>query len=139
MARPAHAKAHADCPNGVTSWDACDRAVRERMGPCQASTEKGEPCSNLAASVYGDLGYCGQHYGSVVERSKRQEKERAHRDALLVRIDAALAWREGHPSVWDQMPEGWRPGEPLRANPAKVSLIWSASSGAPPPAGRSTR
>ncbi len=86
----------------MTSWDRCDLAEKIKFGQCRAITGDKEPnpCGNWAINVYG---WCGVHYGSELERVKREERANLSREERNERIETYLAWRETHPSVWDRM------------------------------------
>lgn len=145
MAREPHKKVHPDCPNGATTWAACDRAALEARGRCVALTEKATECSNWATDEYDGRGYCGVHYGSRVNAALEEARVARRREEMSIRIDAALAWHEEHPSVHDPMPREWwsrgesnpvaadAPGatQPSHGRANRPRVLWSASSGEP--------
>lgn len=104
--RPLHKAVHAPCPNGATSWDACDKAAQEARGRCSALTKEAEECSNWSIDEHDGRGYCGQHYASAVQRELDRERKEVKRVELDDRITAYLAWRETHPGVWERMADG---------------------------------
>jgi hypothetical protein len=95
-------------------------------------TEREEPCDNWSVSEYDGHGYCGQHFASRVNAGIKATQEASRMAEIAVRIDAFLAWKVGHPSVWDPMPAGWT-GEPVPVPVVRSRVTWSASSGLPCP------
>lgn len=140
MPRAPHKKAHAECPNGATTWGDCEKAEKEARGRCVAMTEAGNECSNWAIDEYEDRGYCGQHYESAVNRALKRRKEEVRQAALRVGIEEHQAFTREHPSVWCSRPAGWRPGDrvadcvcqgetpPVRKG-GRGRVLWSARTG----------
>lgn len=102
--RPLHRIAHPECPQGVKSWDACDRAVLEARGRCVALTEKEDECPNWAVAEFEERGYCGQHYASRVNAAMAATRAATRKAELDQRIEAYIAWTAEHPSILDRMP-----------------------------------
>lgn len=103
MPRLSHAKGHPTCQ--FTSWAACDKAQQARWGQCTAVTGDREPSPCIRWAV-SEVGLCGQHYASVIERKRKVAKQAARIADMNARADAHMAWTKGHPSVWDN------PGDP---------------------------
>lgn len=99
--RSPHRKAHDPCPWGATSWGACEQAQKEARGRCRAMTERETECTNWSVEEYEGKGYCGQHYGSIVNRGIERARAERERAALDARIDSYMEWKKDHPSVWD--------------------------------------
>jgi hypothetical protein len=125
-ARKAHKAVHDPCPHGATSWAACEQAAKEARGRCTALTERESECTNWATDEHEGKGYCGQHYGSRVNASLDAARKARKAAEQVERIEAYLAWKVGHPSVWDKMDA--EPPAPRRG------VLWSARSGRPVPA-----
>lgn len=112
MTRRNHKEAHPECPH--KSWAACDRAQQMRYGQCKAITGDREPtpCTRWAVS---ENGWCWQHHVSELERVKREERIAIRQAELDARINAYLAWTQGHPSVHDSPSDPrYRKGKPYR-------------------------
>lgn len=100
MARPAHKRVHAPCPNGVFNWSDCDTAVAHQWGKCKALVGKHDPeqCSNWAVS---EVGWCGQHYASAIESEAAAKRIAIERETINERIDSYIEWVAKHPSIHD--------------------------------------
>lgn len=101
--RPAHAKAHAECPYGQSNWADCDSAANHRWGMCKALVQQKknrdpEECSNWAV---GEVGWCGQHYASKIEDEARIGREADRVLQLAAQMDAYFAATGGTPHTCD--------------------------------------
>lgn len=69
---------------------ACEAARKEAMGRCsellQSDKSGSTTCSNWAVERVNDRGVCGQHYGSMLDRQTKAEREAARR----ARIESAI-------------------------------------------------
>ena len=91
MSRPSHKTAHVPCPNGATSWGACDKAARIAIGQCSAMIEETRQCPHWGVDKVDDRPYCGQHLPSIFRAADESKREQARRDELAGRVDAYLA------------------------------------------------
>jgi hypothetical protein len=63
--------------------------------------EEDRPCSHWGIGTVDDRPYCGQHLNGVFLAADKARREADRKAEIDGRIDAYMARRLIHPSVWD--------------------------------------
>lgn len=84
-----------------TSKATCDKAARIAIGQCSAMIDEDRPCAHWGIGTVEDKPYCGQHLNGVFLAADKAKREIARKAEVDARIDAYMARRRDHPSVWD--------------------------------------
>jgi hypothetical protein len=98
-------KGHPGCPHN--SKAACETARKIAVGQCSelVGDKDPHPCTRWGVDLIDGRPFCGQHITAKAIEAASLAARQAKQAAINARIEQYIAWREMHPSVWDEMPK----------------------------------